>query len=671
MTLIPKLENRLIYGGDYNPEQWPEEVWLEDVQLMRQAGVNLVSLAIFSWARIQRSEEDFDFAWLDRVMDLLYENGVFVCLATGTASPPAWLTRKYPSILPQTAEGVTLYPGSRQQYSPSSPEYHKAAKILVEKLAKRYKDHPALAAWHVNNEYGCHLPECHNEASTNAFRAWLKNRYGSLDALNEAWGTAFWSQIYYEWEEIYTPRKAPYHNNPSQQLDYRRFMSDAYRGCYRLEKAVLNQITPGIPVTTNFMGFSKCVDQFSWADDLDFAAVDSYPDPIDESAGRQMHAMWADITRSVKGRVPFVLMEQATSAVNWRPVNRPKRPGWMRILSLQTLARGGDGIMFFQWRASRAGAEKFHSGLVQHVDVQKSRVFREVVQLGDELKKLQPVAGSHPKAKVAVMVDWNCWWALELDSRPAAMDYVSIITDYHRWLYQKNISVDFVHPEQDISQYQWVVAPALYLLGKAAAENIESYVAGGGTLLMSWFSGIVDENDQVQCGGYPAFLKKVLGLWVEEWCPYPEGQGNRIRISGSESSFASHEWCDILHPESAEVLAVFEKDYFAGNAALTLNAFGKGKAYYQATRLDAEGLDYVMRQIASAAGVQAVIDAPAEVEVVMRESGKTQFLFLLNHSDKRVTVSLNQISGLDLLRGTNVSGKLILDALDAAIIQIQ
>ena len=468
----PQLPTKLFYGGDYNPEQWPESVWAEDARLMREAGVNIISLGIFSWAKLQPDEKRFDFGWLDRVMDLLYEQGVSVCLATATASPPPWLSHRYPDVLPVTVDGITLQVGSRQQYSPSSSVYKKFAAALVRKLAQRYRRHPALTSWHINNEYACHLQECHGRDSTAAFRDWLRKKYQTLEALNDAWGTAFWSQGYGKWEEILTPRRAPYHCNPTQCLDFKRFTNDAFLGLHRMEAAILRAATPHIPITTNFMGFFKPLDYRSWAAEVDYIAWDSYPDPVDEVAARHAGAVGHDLMRSLKPDRPFVLMEQATSAVNWRTTNLPKRPGIMRLGSLQTLARGGDGVMFFQWRASKAGAEKFHSAFLQHVPVEKSRVFAEVKAFGAELKKLASVAGSLVHNQVAIAFDWHAWWAVELESKPGRIDYAAWAQTLHRWFYNHNIGVDFVHPGADLSGYDLVLTPALYLLSAANASNL-------------------------------------------------------------------------------------------------------------------------------------------------------------------------------------------------------
>ena len=665
-----KLPFQIYYGGDYNPEQWPESVWSDDVRLMREAGVNIVSLGIFSWAKLQPSEKRFDFGWLDRIMDLLAENGIGVCLATATASPPPWLTTKYPTVLPVTPDGVVLQVGSRQHYSPSSHVYRKFAAALVWRLAQRYGGHRALVAWHINNEYACHLQECHNAESTRAFRTWLREKYRTLAVLNDAWGTAFWSQAYGTWEEILTPRRAPYHCNPTQCLDFKRFTNDAFLELYRLEATILRAASPHVPLTTNFMGFFKPLDYRQWAPEIDFIAWDSYPDPVDEVAARHTGAVGHDLMRSLKPDRPFVLMEQATSAVNWRPTNLPKRPGLMRLGSLQTVARGGDGVMFFQWRASQAGAEKFHAALVQHVPAEKSRVFAEVKALGAELKKLVPVAGTLVRNRVAIAFDWHAWWAVELESKPGRIDYAAWAQTLHRWFYQQNIGVDFVHPGAELSSYGLVIAPALYLLAKIDAANLEKFVSGGGTLLATYFSGIVDENEHIVLGGYPALLRDTLGLWVEEWCPYPEGRKNRLRFSKSKKTCTSDHWCDLLHLDGAESLANYTEDFFAGRPAFTKNRKDGGLAYYLGTRPDPAGLDLVLREVISSAKIKPVLETAPGIEVTLREGTRGRYLFLLNHTDRSRKISLGAFKGINLLTGKRIGGALTLPALDVAVVQL-
>lgn len=656
----------IFYGGDYNPEQWPEDVWRDDMKLMREAGVNLVSVGVFSWAALEPQPGQYTFDWLDRVLDLLAENGIYADLATATASPPAWLARLHPESLPQDADGRRYFPGSRQHYCPNSAAYKEHAAELTRRLAQRYRTHPALALWHINNEYGCHVAECMCEVCAAQFRAWLRARYKGLAQLNERWGTAFWSQHYSDWEEILPPRKAPTFCNPAQQLDYKRFMNESLLALCYAEAEILKKAAPKIPVTTNFMGFFKPLDYFQWAQALDVVSWDSYPDP----AGGPHEAVHAacvhDLMRSLKGGQPFVLMEQAPSQVNWRAVNAPKPPGLMRLWSYQALAHGADGVMFFQWRASKAGAEKFHSGMVPHAGKQ-TRVFREIAALGQELKKLDAVLGSRVEAKVAIVTDWQSRWALELDSRPMRLDTVQHLRYCYDLFHHQNIAVDFVQPEDDCTQYKLVIAPALYMLTEKAAQNIRTYVHGGGCFVMGYFSGIVDENDQVYLGGYPALLKDVFGLWVEEWHPNP--QNCVARLPGRSESMPCSTWADVVNLKEAQASAVFATGPLAGKPALTLNEYGKGKALYTATMIEPSWMSWLMSGFVEQLGVHPALNAPQGVEVAVRSKPGREFLFLLNHNEKPETVDLGGWSGKEMLTGKAVQGRIALEPLGVAIVE--
>ena len=659
----------IFYGGDYNPEQWPEETWLEDVHLMKEAGVNLVSLGIFSWAKLEPQPGEFNFAWLDRIMDLLHVNGISVNLATPTASPPPWMTKLHPEMLPITAAGETLWNGSRRHYCPHNPDYRRYALRIAAALAERYKGHPALAMWHVDNEYGCHVGECFCDHSAVAFRDWLKARYSSLDQLNFAWGTTFWGQIYSDWNEIHPPRKSPAHINPTQQLDWARFSSDSWLACFNDQKEVLKKITPRVPVTTNFMCFHKGVDYFKFAQHEDVVSNDSYPDTWQPDWMVQA-AMACDLMRSVGRGNPWILMEQSSSQVNWRPINVPKRPGIMRLGSLQAVARGADGIMFFQWRQSKAGAEKHHSGMLPHAGTD-SRVWREIKALGKELPRLKAVIGSRVQAEVALLMDWNNWWALEIDSKPsAALKMVQQLQSFYQPFYDRNLTVNFVHPEDDLSDYKLVLAPNLYLTENAAAENIERYVENGGTLLMTYFSAIVDGNEHIRLGGYPAPFRKLLGLTVEEYVPFPHEYGNSVKTT-DDLRYQASLWADVIRLQGAEVLAVYETDYYAGLPAYTRHNFGKGTGFYLGTQLTSEGLSWAVNLACKQAHVCcAEDDLPAGVESSHRTDGKTTWLFLMNHNPARVTIPFNQ-SGTDLLTGLHLSSSFDLEANGAAVIELE
>jgi beta-galactosidase len=665
--MIARKVPHMIYGGDYNPEQWPEEVWDEDVRLMREAGVNLVSLGIFSWAKLEPRPGEYDFDWLDRIISLLHEGGVMVNLATATASPPPWLAVLHPESLPVTQNGVLLHPGARQHYCPSSAAYKERAAELVRRMADRYKDHPALAMWHVNNEYGCHVAECYCETSAEHFREWLRTRYGDLDALNEAWGTAFWSQRYAEWGEILPPRSAPTFANPTQQLDFRRFSSDALLELYEMEKGILRQATPEIPITTNFMGFFKPVDYWKWAPREDLVSDDSYPDPSDPEAHIGA-AMSRDLMRSLGDGAPWVLMEQTTVRVNWRRRNVPKRPNEMRLWSYGAVARGAEGIMFFQWRQSKAGAEKYHSAMVPHVPTENSRSWREVKQLGAELGSLDELLGARGEAETAILLDWESWWALELDSKPsAAVRMREGRYSFYKPLYEANVPVDFAHPGSDLSSYRLVIAPNLYLVTDDSVDNIVRYVSDGGTLLMSFFSGIVDGRDHIRLGGYPAPFRELLGLRIEDFVPMATRESNRLDTLDGES-YGCDMWADLIHLEGAESQASYTEDFYADTPAVTRNVFGEGVAYYLGTRPEKRYTKSLLQRVRQEAGVRPTAKVPPGVDAVRRRTEDASFLFLLNHNQEAVEVRLPN-PAQDLLTGTEHRSNLVLNPLEVAILK--
>lgn len=650
--------DRIHFGGDYNPEQWPEQVRAKDIPLMKEAGVTMVTAGIFSWAGVEPRPGEYDFGWFDRVMDNLGEAGIRVCLATMTASPPPWLSRLHPQILPETADGRRKWPGGRQHYCPSSPVYREHAAGLVEQLATRYAEHPALETWHIGNEYGCHISQCFCDVSAADFRRWLRERYGSAEALNDAWSTAFWSQRYDAFDEVLPPRLAPTFANPAQQLDYWRFSDDALRQCYLTEQAVLRRITPGIPVTTNLMPSHKPVDAFAWAPHQDVMSLDCYQDPYDPQAHLGAGLNF-DLMRSARGGQPWMLLEQAPGAVNWRARNSPKPPGTMRLWSWQAVAQGADAVLYFQWRASPGGAEKYHSAMVPHAG-RDSRVFREVADLGREFARVPQIAGTRSRADVALLTDWNSWWALELDSHPSsALDQTLINRAHYRALFEAGVSCDILPPDRELSGYKLVVAPNLYLLRDQDADRLAAYVEGGGHLLVSFFSGIVDECDRVGLGGYPAPLRRLLGLRIEEFWPLDEGATACVEeVSpvppppgtppgpGGGLSCKADLWSEDIRLEGAEAVAVFGGGQLAGRPAITRHAYGAGTAWYVGTRLPTASLRTLMDRVRDAAGVRPVLPGlPAGVQATVREGTGPQgavrrFFFLLNHGEDAAQIKL-------------------------------
>jgi beta-galactosidase len=624
---------------------------------MKESGVNLVSLGIFSWSRLEPTQGKFDFAWMDRIMDMLHEGGIRVDLATATASPPPWLSHAHPEMLPVLADGVRLSHGARQHYCPSSPVYRHATARLVSALAGRYADHPALAMWHVGNEFGCHVPACYCDVSALAFRQWLEQRYGELEDLNRAWGTDFWSQRYSDWDEILPPRRTPTWPNPSQQLDFMRFSSDALLECYELERGILMERSPGVPITTNFMRFFKPLDYWKWAEREDVVSDDVYQDPSDPEAGMRA-AMAGDLMRSLGHGRPWLLMEQTSNRVNWRDVNVAKAPGQMRLWSYQALARGADGVMFFQWRQSRAGAEKFHSAMVPHGRPEQSPTWHEVVKLGRELARLDPVCGTRVTADVAILHDWESWWALELPSKPSIrIHHVDQLEAYYRHIFEANLITDFARPSDDLSSYSLVLAPSVYLVSDEAAANLIAFVEAGGTLVMSFFSGIVDPFEHIRLGGYPGPFRDLLGLEVVDWFPLSDGEQVKLKFADGAHAQADL-WSELIAPSGAEVLAHFSGSSLDGHPAVTSHKFGQGRAIYIATRPEPAAMGRILRTAANQAGVKPVIEAPAGVSAVRRSGPRSSILFLLNHRNVPVDVPIAD-PGVNLVDGSEVHRGLI------------
>ncbi|MFZ4276742.1 beta-galactosidase [Streptomyces arboris] len=660
----------LAFGGDYNPEQWSEDVWREDVRLMREAGVTLVSVGIFSWALLETQEGVHDFGWLDRVLDLLHEHGIRVDLATPTVTPPAWFYRAHPDALPVTSEGVRYAFGSRGAICHSNPAYRAAAARITTAVATRYADHPALVMWHVHNEYGVPVSACYCDGCAAHFRRWLATRHGTVEALNEAWGTAFWGQRYTSYEQIDPPRLTPGVCNPAQQLDYKRFADATMRENFRTERDILHRLTPGVPVTTNFMtALSQCesVDYWAWGREVDVVSNDHYL----ITDGRRTHvnlAMTADLTRSVAGGAPWLLLEHATSGVNWQPRNLAKAPGQMARNSLANVARGSEGAMFFQWRQSRRGSEKFHSAMLPHGGTE-TRVWREVVRLGADMGALACLKGTRTVADVAMVWDWQSWWAQGAEGQPSAdHDPRERADSFYEALYDRHLTVDFAHPESDLSAYPLVVVPALYLATESAGSNLRRYVEGGGTLVVSYFSGIVDENDAVHPGPCPGALREVLGLTVEEWSPLLPGDTVRIEGPGGASVDADV-WSESLVPKGAESVWSYADGLAAGGPAVTRHRSGAGTAWYLSTRLGPRELDTVLREAFADAGLPPRDDLPHDVEVVRRSGGSGEYLFVLNHSGEPAHVPL-PAPGTELLSGGRADDRLTVLPGDVGVVHL-
>lgn len=656
---------KIWYGGDYNPEQWDDpQVLAEDNRMFKLAGIDVATVNVFSWALAQPNEDTYDFAYLDETIDRLYKDGIYTCLATSTGAHSAWMAKKYPDVLRVDYQGRKRKFGGRHNSCPNSPTYRKYSQRIAGKLAERYKDHPAVLIWHVSNEYGgyCYCDNC--EA---AFREWLKERYGTLEKLNKAWNTRFWGHTFYDWDEIVVPNELSEEWGGSRtnfqgiSLDYRRFQSASMLECYKIEYNELKKHTPDIPVTTNLMGFYPELDYFEWAKYMDVVSWDNYPS-LDTPYS--FTAMTHDLMRGLKQGQPFMLMEQTPSQQNWQAYNSLKRPGVMRLWSHQAVARGADTVLFFQLRRSIGACEKYHGAVIEHVGHEHTRVFRESAELGAELQKLgDKVLDARVEAKVAIVYDWENRWAIDLSSGPTvALKYVDEVHKYYDALFNMNVQTAMIGVEEDLSGYDIVIAPVLYMVKPGYAKKVEEFVAGGGTFVTTFFSGIVNENDLVTTGGYPGELRNVLGIWAEEIDALLPTMTNQIvmkeQLGTLQGSYDCGILCDLIHTEGASTVAEYGSDFYKGMPVVTVNKFGKGEAWYVASSPDKAFMEGFMAKLVQDKGIRPLASGPVGLEASKRtrEDGKS-VLFLLNHNAEAVTAQLEAgVTYTDAVSGQPVSG---------------
>lgn len=665
----PKVQ-KILYGGDYNPEQWPEDTWEEDMRLLKLAHIDVVTLNVFSWAALQPSEDTYCFDKLDKIMDLVTRHGMKICLATATGAHPAWMARKHPDILRTELNGMKRKFGCRHNSCPNSPTYRKYSVALATKLAERYKSYDNIVAWHISNEYG---GDCYCENCERAFRLWLKKKYKTIDAVNEAWDSAFWGHTFYDFEDIVAPNMLSEHFDASRttfqgiSLDYKRFNSESIMDCFRLEYDAIHAVTPDIPITTNLMGTYQPLDYQMWAKYMDFISWDNYPS---NDAPLESISLRHDLMRGLKQGMSFALMEQTPSVTNWLPYNSLKRPGVMRLWSYQAVAHGADTVMFFQMKRSIGACEKYHGAVIDHAGHENTRVFREVTRLGDELEKIGSLTlGARTHSKAAIVFDWDNWWAIDFSAGPSvSLDYCDEILNYYKAFNNLNISVDLISTEDDLSGYSLVLAPILYMVKPGYDEKIRQFVRKGGRFLTTFFSGYVDDHDLVTIGGYPGKLRDILGIWVEEEDALPDDAHNSFTYKGT--TYPASLLCDLLHTEGAESLCTYEQDFYAGMPALTRNVYGEGAAYYVATRSDAAFYRTIVSDLCEETDIRPIIDTPDCIEVTKRSNANGDFLFFLNHDTDSYTITLN-CSGRNILTDDvyQTGDTMTLAAKDVAIIQ--
>lgn len=668
---------KILFGGDYNPEQWPKEVWYRDMQLLTDANINEATINVFSWAQLQPSEDQYDFSTLDDIIELLTANHLQIVLATSTAAVPAWMAKRYPEVERTDFQGRQHLFGERHNACPNSLVFRRYSQRLASKLAERYGQLDNVICWHISNEYG---GQCYCENCANAFRSWLQRRYDNLDRVNRAWNTNFWGHTFYDWDEINPPNElgdaiGPNNDNSTLaglSIDYRRFMSDSMLQNFTDERDAVREFDSKTPVTTNLMGTFKDLDYFKWAKEMDIISWDNYPaynTPV------SFTAMSHDLMRGLKDGAPFMLMEQTPSQQNWQPYNSLKRPGQMRAMSYQAMAHGADTIQYFQLRQSRGATEKFHGAVISHADTNQTRVYRETAELGKELDALgtQTLAGRTP-AKVAIIFDWDNYWALEYTSGPnVLLKYVDQIHRYYAAFYRQNIAVDMIPTDLTVAQmakYDLVVAPVLYMVKPNVADELTSYVKQGGHFLTTFMSGLVDEHDNIYMGGYPGPLRQLLGIWVEEFDALPPEHNYQIKFNDQTISKCAL-ICDIIHSKGADVLAHYDKgEFYQDTPVMTRNTVGSGSAIYVGTQLADQGLDHIVTSLVTEFKWEHY-QTPSGIEITQRVNDQGTLYYLINNTSDLATIDW-QVAGIDLLSGQFIAkGLLEVQPFAVRIIKVQ
>ena len=671
------LGGRLLHGGDYNPDQWLEypEVFEEDVRLMKEANVNCVSLGIFAWAVLEPEEGRYELDWMDHIITRLGEEGIQVVLATPSGAMPNWLTQKYPEVMQVQADGHRNLPGKRHNFCYTSPVMREKITSIDRVLAERFGRRDNVILWHISNELGGNFGDstCHCELCQEAFRQWLKKKYGTLENLNSAWWNHFWSHTYTDWRQIHSP--GPYGETTSTALvlDWRRFSTEQISSFCELEIKTVKEASD-LPATTNFMDFFKGLDYNRMKKGLDIISWDSYPfwhEQKDEVPVAARTAANHSVMRALK-KAPFLLMESTPSSISWRDSNPLKRPGMHMLSSMQAVAHGSDSVQYFQWRKGRGGYEKFHGAVLDHKNGSNTRTFREVTEVGARLDGLSgKIDGTVNRPRAAIIFDWENWWAVEDTQGPRLdLNYVECVLSHYRAFWEKGIEADLIGMDEKLDGYQLVAAPLNYMYKSGYAERVREFVAGGGVFVTTYFSGMVNDTDLCFIGHQP--LEDVLGVVQEEIDAPSEEFENRFAYNGEE--YPARRMCEIVHAkEGAEVLSVYERDFYAGCPTVTRNTFGKGEAYYLTAESDMDFLRAFYSNLFDRAGLANALGAklPYGVTVTERSGADGKgVVFVMNFRNEPVCID-GVGKWTDAESGAVYEGKLELGAFQCAVLDKQ
>lgn len=651
--------DHILFGGDYSPEQWDVDTVRADLIKLKEAGVNTLTLPVFAWSKLEPSEGQYNFDWLDKRMELFAQYDMGIILSTPTAAQPAWMSKKYPEVLPVDISGRKRTHGMRAFFCVSSEKYRERAAAIAEKMAIRYGKYKGLLGWHVGNEYGTY---CYCETCRTKFIEWLRDKYKTVSRLNEKWNTNFWGRQIYDFEELDLPTELndDYQFFPAMTLDYRRFMTDSTLSCFQNEANVLRKITPNLPIFSNISGFIKKLDQFKLTKEMDTVAWDNYPSPKDPMS---LVAMKHDLMRGLKNGL-YIVSEQSPNQQNWQLYNKLKRPGEVRRLAYQGIAHGSNSSLYFQMKQSVGGQEKFHGAFISHADRTDTRIYKELQRLGSELSKIgDKIVKLQKHSEVAILFDWDNWWSSELASGPSCdTDYLKQIHHYYEPFYNQNISVDFVSYHSSLCGYKIILAPMLYMMKDNIKEKLENFVRGGGTLLLSYLSGMVDETDRCIFGAYPGPLRNMAGVWVEETDALYADETVEVLWKQDSRTDQGRYLCDQLRITTARTLATYNSDFYAGSPAVTENKFGKGMVYYVGTQLSDLGMRRLMDTMCEKSGIQKQFCDVTGCEISIRSDMIHEAVFAINHDVKRDVVIRLQAEYEELLSGQSCIGNVLVHA---------
>lgn len=668
-----------LHGGDYNPEQWLDrkDILADDLKLMKMAHTNTFSVGIFSWSTLEPEEGVYNFEWLDEIFDNIYKNGGRIILATPSGARPAWMSQKYPEILRVNEYRMKQLHGGRHNHCFTSKIYREKTQAINRLLAERYGNHPALLMWHVSNEYS---GECHCEQCQNAFREWLKKKYNNdLKALNHAWWTTFWSHTYTDWSQIESPSPFGENSIHGLKLDWKRFVTDQTISFFENEIVPLKEITPHIPITTNFMAdtydlipfqgldyskFSKHVDVISW---------DAYPawhNDWETTANLAMKVGFInDLYRSLKQQ-PFILLESTPSAVNWHTVNKSKRPGMHLLSSMQMIAHGSDSVMYFQWRKSRGSVEKFHGAVVDHDNSHENRVFKEVAKVGEVLQKLSKIVGTNRKSEVAILYDWENNWALN-DAQGFGMEtkkYPQTLQEHYRFFWETDIPIDVITKEKDFSQYKLLIVPMLYLVSEETISRFKSYVANGGTLVMTYLSGLVDEHDLAYLGGWPQELQEIFGIIpIEIDTLYPK---EKNYVQYCNQNYIVKDYATVIELNGANIEGKYQEDFYSNTPAITSYQYQKGKTYFIGARLDEQFHNTFYEKLISELAIKPVLSVKhgKGVSVQARQDESNDYIFVMNFTETKQPI-IFETKVKDMLTGEDLYGEVVLEKYEVRVVE--